>query len=111
VALKILARDTGRRELEIMLHIKTMSSKHPSGSESVLQLLDYFEFTGPNGAHLCLVVELTGSNVTSFFEGYRNDSKVRVSLTKIIAKHVLQGLRFLRECGVIHNGNTNYFNN
>jgi serine/threonine-protein kinase SRPK3 len=111
VALKILARESGHQELEIMLHIRTMASKHPLGSECVVQLLDHFEFTGPNGGHLCLVVELTGPNVTSFFEGYRHNAKVRVSLTKIIAKRVLQGLRFLRECGVIHNGNANYLDN
>jgi serine/threonine-protein kinase SRPK3 len=110
VAIKVLANDCGRRELEIMKRITNMASLS-AGADYVVQLLDDFEWTGPNGIHLFLVLELTGQDVYSLFEGYTDDSKVRVPLSKSIARQILRGLDFLQTCGVIHNGDPRTWKN
>ena len=86
-----------------MQHIRNMASRH-NGSEYVVQLLDHFECTGPNGTHTCLVLELMAQDVASFIEGYRSDEILLVALAKRMTWQLLQGLDFLQECGVMHNG-------
>ena len=69
----------------------------------MVQLLDHFEYTGPNGTHLCLVLELMWQDVESFLQGYR-EAELRLQLTKRISKQLLRALDYLRICGIIHNG-------
>jgi serine/threonine protein kinase len=76
-------------------------------AEFVVQLLDHFEYTGPNGTHLCLVLELMWQDVWGFLEGYRHDAEpeYRLPLVKRISRQLAEGLKFLHTCGVVHNGN------
>lgn len=109
MALKVLSHGTGSRELEIMLRIRD-ASPHP-GAENVVQLLDYFEHIGPNGSHLCLVLELMWNTLSAFMGPYCEpyDSEMRLQLAKPISKQILTGLDFLHNsCGLIHNGNCHF---
>ena len=59
VAVKVLksdsvVRDTGEEEVEILRSLKK------SGKENLLEILDDFVEDGPNGKHICIVMELLG---------------------------------------------------
>jgi serine/threonine-protein kinase SRPK3 len=80
-------------------------------AEFVVQLLDHFEHTSPNGTHLCLVLELMGQDVCGFMEGYQDDPEweSRLVLAKTFSRQLAEGLKFLHECGIVHNGNIHSF--
>ncbi|KFZ19035.1 hypothetical protein V502_03865 [Pseudogymnoascus sp. VKM F-4520 (FW-2644)] len=66
-ALKILSSDCYRPdpsqppfELSILQHLSTAGPSHP-GFPFVPQLRDHFELTGPNGTHVCLMLDPMGS--------------------------------------------------
>lgn len=107
VALKILtSRCYGGKkevyELAILQRITSADVTHP-GWKQVLNLLDSFVHTGPNGDHVCLVSEVMWGNLheLSFRFGPRRQLPVR--LVKEISRQVLSGLKYLHEtCGVIH---------
>ena len=104
MALKILEHGSSRRELDIMRRMSDKQGIKGLPNEYVVELLDYFEHKGPNGTHLCLVLEVLCQDVLDFLEGYSADSPSRLPLVKQISKQVLEGLEFLHACGVIHNG-------
>ena len=91
--------------MEILERIKESSSKDPAAAAFVLGLLDHFEHSGPNGTHLCLVLELMWQDVWGFLEGYRDlGVETRYPLVRKISKQLVQGLNFIHSCGIIHNG-------
>jgi serine/threonine protein kinase len=98
VALKILAQDNDRHELDVLKRIKTATQSTP---EHIINLLDYFEI-GDEETHLCLVLEVMWQDAFKFCSGFSADD--RVLLAKQISGHVLQGLESLQRLGVIHNG-------
>jgi serine/threonine-protein kinase SRPK3 len=102
VALKVHAAKAGYRELNILLRLKEKSS-YP---ENIIKLLDHFEHTGPNGLHLCLVLELMLGDVNNFMGGIGRYAwpKIRAKVTKEVAKQVLKGLQVLGQLGITHNG-------
>ncbi|KAF8251278.1 hypothetical protein K440DRAFT_540207 [Wilcoxina mikolae CBS 423.85] len=57
-ALKITTADVSSQagELKALLQLRDAKFQH-LGHQNVLQLLDYFNHKGPNGSHLCLVLE------------------------------------------------------
>jgi|EP00927_Polykrikos_kofoidii_P046308 serine/threonine-protein kinase SRPK3/serine/threonine-protein kinase SRPK1 len=68
----------------------------------VVQLIDYFEHTGPNGKHVCMVFETMGPNVLALIKRY-NFKGVPLKIVRKVATHVLIGLDYLhRVCGIIH---------
>lgn len=81
-------------------------SQHASAGY-VVQLLDSFEHPGPNGIHLCLVLELMSQPVSSFLEG--QTTEMRLAVAKKFTSQLLRGLEFLDSCGVIHNGEAAFF--
>jgi serine/threonine-protein kinase SRPK3 len=70
----------------------------------VIELLDHFEHTGPNGTHLCLVLELMWRDVGSFVAGHYDWPDIRTAIAKAIATQALIGLETLRQSGIMHNG-------
>lgn len=91
--------------MDILKRIKESSSKDPAAAAFVLCLLDYFEHSGPNGTHLCLVLELMWQDVLGFLEGYRDlGVELRYPLVRKISKQLVQGLDFIHSCGILHNG-------
>merc|ERR1712232_2583 len=68
----------------------------------VVQLVDYFEHTGPNGKHVCMVFEPMGPNVLALIKRY-NFKGVPLEIVRKVAAHVLIGLDYMhRVCGIIH---------
>ena len=103
VALKVLASNASRRELDIMKRLRESSLKS-EGAKYVVQMLDHFEHIGPNGSHLCVVMELMWQDVLGFLEGYRYELEQRLPLVKRLSEQIFEGLNYVHECGVIHNG-------
>jgi serine/threonine-protein kinase SRPK3 len=104
VALKVLAHKADRRELDILKRFQKLAAMDPFSS-FVLRLIDHFEHSGPNGTHLCLVLELMWGDVAGLMEGYRDtELELRLPLVKHISRKLVCGLDALHSCGWIHNG-------
>lgn len=74
----------------------------PNGNKPVVNLIDHFELTGPNGRHVCLVFEVLSKSLLSLVKrcNYRG---APVPLIKNIAKQILEGLHFVHtSCKIIH---------
>lgn len=96
------AAGEGYQELEVLRHMASHAD-HPFSS-CVVQLLDHFEFVGPQEKHLCLVLELQWQDFVSFSRGYGREPEMRLRLIKKVAKQLLHALDYLEACGVVHNG-------
>ena len=102
IALKILKADESKnnKELSILLHLASSELGHP-GKTHVIELLNQFYHTGPNGNHLCLVfpmmisdgMALTITEVPHQAEYVQNNSR-----------QLLLGLDFLHQSGIVHCG-------
>ena len=101
MALKILAHNASRHELDVMKRIGAYQNE--PGAAHVIHLLDHFEQPGSAGAHLCLVLELMWQNAIDFCKGLDDDT--RLAVVRQVSAQSLRGLEFLHECGIIHNGN------
>jgi serine/threonine-protein kinase SRPK3 len=67
------------------------------------ELVDHFEITGPHGDHLCFVLKLRSTDVSSF----RRTSPTRALLlhdVQMVILHVLNALAILHKLGFIHTG-------
>lgn len=108
VAVKVLTSDSygGAKpvyELEILKHISRINPSHPGYSHTV-HLLNSFVHNGPNGDHLCLVLELMGQSVAQLQQYFPN-KRLPQHLGRQIARQVLHVLDWLHgSCGVIHTG-------
>lgn len=68
----------------------------------VVQLLNSFIHTGPNGKHVCMVFEILGVNLLEIIKRY-NYKGIPIPLVRIMSKQILIGLDYLhRICGIIH---------
>ncbi|OHE98451.1 serine/threonine-protein kinase SRPK3 [Colletotrichum orchidophilum] len=110
VALKIeVAKRKEPNEVKMQ---RLLAEKAPENqwSEFVVGLLDSFYHQGPNGNHLCLVLEPMGPSLSAVLnapaEIYdpRNPPVRRFAKDNIkrILGHVLSGLLFLHDNGVVH---------
>lgn len=98
VAIKI-CRSEIRHESEeeaILLRRLTTGSARHSGKKYVVQLLDRFEFTGPNGRHLCLVVEALGPAFD--LDALSPDAAWEV------ARQMVKGVSYAHDMGIAHGG-------
>lgn len=86
--------------------LKIIREKDPqsSGYRHVCQLLDNFTHQGPNGNHICLVLEAMNLSVLDVYRAL--PGAMPLPLLKRVCKHVLDALQYLHECGIIHTGNT-----
>ncbi|EDW86265.2 uncharacterized protein Dwil_GK17168 [Drosophila willistoni] len=92
--------ETGRDEIRLS---RTISNRnwHPL-RQRLIELIDFFYISGPNGTHLCLVFEALGENLLSLIQRSRYQG-LPLWNVKQIAKQVLEGLCFLHtQCSIIH---------
>ena len=111
VALKILTADctSGPHpldELGTLQFVKSANPNHP-GYSYIQHLLDHFTIEGPNGTHVCLVLERLRDSVDML---WRDEDGVRrllpTDFVRNIARDVLMALTYLHEeCRLIHTGN------
>ncbi|KAF1862757.1 hypothetical protein Lal_00040022 [Lupinus albus] len=104
VALKI--QKSAAQFVQAALHeieiLSSIADGAPSNIKFVIQLIDHFKHTGPNGQHLCMVLEFLGDSLLRLikFSRYKGLPLDRV---REICKCILIGLDYLhREHGIIH---------
>jgi len=66
-------------------------------------LRDDFEEEGPHGVHLCLVMDLLSTDVSSFRRS-APDKRLPLYMTKMIVALMVESLESLYELNIIHTG-------
>lgn len=69
-----------------------------------MMMKDFFEISGPNGKHECLVLEFLGPSVADYLDAHSYDERLPGVLAKSVVKQTLLGLAFLHERGIAHGG-------
>ncbi|CAJ0879981.1 5821_t:CDS:2 [Entrophospora sp. SA101] len=93
--------ETALDEIKLLKKIVDANLNAP-GRRHIVELLDHFQHSGPNGVHVCMVFEVLGENLLSLIKRY-NHRGIPHHLVKQITKQVLMGLDYMhRECGIIH---------
>lgn len=105
VALKVLAADAAKwsgnadsvnDELHVLLRLRDGADE--TGKDNVVQVLDHFVHTGPNGKHQCIVTELLGPDV-----GLDIDI-LPWSVGRAIIRQVTHAIRYLHRNNIVHGG-------
>lgn len=69
----------------------------------IVQLLDDFSITGPNGTHTCLVFEVLGESLLQLLLKENQGAGLAIPTVKKFSKQILLGLDWLhRRCKIIH---------
>ncbi|MQL96499.1 hypothetical protein Taro_029178 [Colocasia esculenta] len=86
-------------EIEVL---SAIAEGDPSNSKCIVRLLDHFKHAGPNGQHICLVIEFLGDSLLRLVR-YNRYKGIGLNRVREICRSILLGLDFLhRELGVIH---------
>ncbi|KAL5706108.1 non-specific serine/threonine protein kinase [Ranunculus cassubicifolius] len=104
VALKI--QKSAAEFAEAALHeievLTAITNGNPSNSMCIVRLVDQFKHAGPNGQHLCMVLEFLGDSLLRLIR-YNRYKGLPLSKVREICKWILVGLDYLhRELGIIH---------
>src|ERR1700761_1494698 len=95
VALKIVeARTSSSNELDNLQRLKAPDTEEPR----VVQLLDAFEHTSPNGRHQVLVLELVYPIDLFWYQGFRP------VITRDALRQTIASLAFIHSRGMAHGG-------
>lgn len=86
-------------EIEVL---SAVASGDPSSSKCIARLIDHFKHTGPNGQHLCVVLEFLGDSILRLIR-YNRYKGLGLNKVREICRCILMGLDFLhRALGIIH---------
>ncbi|KAK4247353.1 kinase-like domain-containing protein [Corynascus novoguineensis] len=88
-------------EVEILRHVQANDLHSHPGRRSVTQLLDSFFHEGPNGRHLCVVLELLGPRLSWLAEKSQN-YRLKADLARRVSARIVEALAYLHSCGVAH---------
>lgn len=91
--------ESARHEIGVL---SAIAEGDPSNSRSIVRLLDSFKHSGPNGQHICLVVEFLGDSLLRLIR-YNRYKGLGLNRVREICRSILSGLDYLhREVGIIH---------
>ncbi|KAL2522022.1 Protein kinase superfamily protein [Forsythia ovata] len=86
-------------EIEVL---SAIANGDPSNAKCVVRLVDHFKHAGPNGQHLCMVLEFLGDSLLRLIK-YNRYKGLELNKVREICKCILTGLDYLhRELGIIH---------
>ncbi|URE00917.1 serine threonine-protein kinase [Musa troglodytarum] len=104
VALKIQKSAPGFAQAavhEIEL-LSAIAEGDASNSKCIVRLVDHFKHSGPNGQHLCLVIEFLGDSLLRLVK-YNRYKGIGLDRVRNICRSILVGLDYLHgEVGIIH---------
>lgn len=89
-------------EREILRHLRDANKTSP-GHDYICHLVDDFEHTGPNGKHVCLILELMGETLRSFGTLFKKHM-IPNPLMRRFAAYLVLALQYAHESNVIHTG-------
>lgn len=90
-------------ELQILQYMRKISDSHHPGRKHICQLLDWFYHEGPNGRHLCIVLELLGPKVSVVAQEGHN-GQLDSNLARRVSRQLLYAVDYLHSCGLAHGG-------
>ncbi|XP_060962636.1 uncharacterized protein LOC115702599 isoform X1 [Cannabis sativa] len=104
VALKI--QKSAAQFAQAALHeielLSAIAKGDPSNSKCIVRLIDHFKHAGPNGQHLCMVLEFLGDSLLRLIK-YNRYKGMELNKVREICRCILIGLDYLhRELGIIH---------
>ncbi|KAI1425415.1 kinase-like domain-containing protein [Xylaria sp. FL1777] len=103
VAVKISVSEAeSTREAGILRLISSLTGNTHTGRKHIVQLLDSFSITGPNGKHQCLVLELLGPSIPELIDSHLRDDRLPGQAARSIARQVLMGVDFLAQLDIGH---------
>ncbi|THW64553.1 kinase-like protein [Aureobasidium pullulans] len=112
VALKISTSEgSSSRKRELCIHQRLLENSVPPTNDHkhIVRLLDNFEHPGPNGMHICLVLELLGPSVATVIEERFASNRLSGSVAKKACKEMVLALEVLHAQGIghgdLHTGN------
>lgn len=92
------------RELQ---NLKLLEEHSPGNLSAyyIVQLLDSFTHTGPNGLHQCLVFELLGPSVDKVLADYHEGrDKLDPEIILRMSTQLLEAVKFIHRAGMCHGG-------
>lgn len=73
------------------------------GYKYICHLVEDFELKGPNGNHVCLVLELMGENLRTFGVWFKEDM-VPTPIMRKVTLQLVAALDYAHHSNVIHTG-------
>ncbi|EOA15511.1 hypothetical protein CARUB_v10004836mg [Capsella rubella] len=104
VALKIQksAQQFAQAALHEIEFLSAAADGDLANSKCVVRLIDHFKHIGPNGQHLCMVLEFLGDSLLRLIR-YNRYKGLKLNNVREICRCILTGLDYLhRELGMIH---------
>ncbi|VVB10175.1 unnamed protein product [Arabis nemorensis] len=104
VALKIQksAQQFAQAALHEIEFLSAAADGDLENNKCVVRLIDHFKHTGPNGQHLCMVLEFLGDSLLRLIR-YNRYKGLKLDKVREICRCILTGLDYLhRELGMIH---------
>lgn len=97
VAIKVFRSDRRHDEEEVqtLKRLTEGPTSHP-GKSHVVQLLDQFELVGPNGRHLCLVIQALGPRI--------EPSELSPRAGWMLARQLVEAIAYFHDLGIVHGG-------
>lgn len=109
-AMKILTAEasTTSRELANLQILADLGTEREEPAESFLtSLYDSFVHRGPNGLHLCIILEFLGPTLAAVLRTYQeleDNDKLSPNIVLKLAKQLLQATDYMHESGYAHGG-------
>jgi serine/threonine protein kinase len=100
--------DKTHRELRILQTLKERGDPNHPGCKHVSHLLDSFYLKGPNGRHLCIVLDPLGPEVSSVADRCKN-YRLGGDLARSVSRQLLLAVDYLHSAGVAHGGELLFF--
>ncbi|MFS7955149.1 putative protein kinase CMGC-SRPK family [Helianthus anomalus] len=86
-------------EIEIL---SAITENDPKNEKCVVQLVDHFKHRGPNGQHLCMVLEFLGDSILHLIR-YNRYKGINLNKVREMCRCILTGLDYLhRELRILH---------
>ncbi|KAK2657644.1 hypothetical protein Ddye_010696 [Dipteronia dyeriana] len=104
VALKIQksAAEFAQAALHEIELLSAIAKGDTSDDKFVVRLIDHFKHAGPNGQHLCMVLEFLGDSLLRLIK-FNRYKRMELNKVREICKCILTGLDYLhREVGILH---------